>query len=270
MWDDLAKTPNEDVVSEDEKQISTKDLKLDNIGVLSKRKGLKILITGGSAVGKTRFCLSAPAPSLIIDTEMGVNALKSLAKDKDIKVHEVYCDNPNTFNFDAIKSLDELEKCIFYARNEGKELQTLCIDSMTSVWQWIQEWLRFEVERVGGKINKKGVPSDRRDWAKANTRHTSIVMALMNTEKHLILTAQAHSLYDAQGNMTGETKPSVQKNVPFLVDVVIELKKKRESGRNVYYGVVEKCRFPTNPNLEGTIIEDINFDKVYELLKNYI
>ena len=62
----------------------------------------------------------------------------------------------------------------------------------------------------------------------------------------------------------------MQKNLPFPVDVIIDLKKKRESGKIIYYGIIEKCAFPIIPNLEGTIIEDINFDKVYELFKNYI
>ena len=254
----------------EDKKIDVSNVKFEKVTNLQNRKGLKILISGNKAVGKTRFCLSSPNPSIIIDTEMGVNALKSLAKDKDIKICEVYCDNPNTFKFDPIISLNEIEKYIYYARNEDEKINTICIDSMTSVWQWMQDWLRYEITRVGGKINKKNVPSDRRDWAKATARHNAIVMGLLKTNKNVIFTSQAHPLYDGQGNMTGETKMSVQKNVPFLVDIVIELKKKRESGKTIYYGVVEKCRFPTNPNIEGMIINDITFDKVYELVKNYV
>lgn len=230
---------------------------------LKSRMYLKILLTGRSGTGKTRFCMSAQEPIYIIDTEEGVDPFFIKFKDKKIFVKKVYKVDENN-EFDSIASLDEIEKSVFDLRI-SVDGGTIAIDSMTSLWQWMQDWLRFEVLRSGGSINKKGVPSDRRDWAKATSRHNQIIMSLLGTNAHVILTAQNHPIYNSQGQETGIDKPSTQKNAPFLVDVILELKSRIKGGNVEYYGVVKKCRFPET-GLEGREIIDPTFDKIYEAI----
>ena len=230
---------------------------------LKKRDILKMMVTGRAGVGKTRFALSAPEPVYIMETETGVAPFAEFAKDRTINVKELYkCDEHGAF--DPMATLDEFENTIRYVRDKLPE-GTLVVDSLTSVWQWMQDWLRYEITHAGGKINRKGVPSDRRDWAKATARHNQIMMALLSMDCHVLVTAQNHPTYDATGNELNIDKTSTQKNAPFLVDVILELDSKIVGGVTKYFGRIKKCRFP-DLDIEGKIIENPTFDSVHKLI----
>ncbi len=241
------------------------------------RRYLKILVTGMPKTGKTRFSLSAPDPMVYIDSENGVNPFRDMVADKEINYCSAYRDNPETKQLDSIRSLAVIDDAIYQSRNHIKP-KTLVLDSMTSHWQWLQDFLRFEVVNKKGEFTKsgkptvmhtgsiRGVPSDRRDWALATARSLSTVMALMSADSHVILTAQSHYQYDAVGNVLQTTKPTCNKNLPFLIDVVIELKKRGSLGKGYeYYGVIKECRHPVE-GIQNKEIENPTFDKIFDMV----
>ena len=272
MWDKELLEKQEPVQQQTEKPGDIKPIPLKE---LHKKKGLKILLYGDTATGKTRFSLSAPGPILFLDTEMGVAPLAPLVKDKEVNVLEIFKLNPETYQLDSIKSLEEVDKAIFYLRNNSGSYGTVIMDSVTSIWQYLQDWLRFEVVEKRGETFKSGnptlqgvtqVPTDRRDWAAATTRHTNFIYNLMQLDQNFIAVAQSHPVYDDKGNATLNTKPSYQKNMPFLIDIVIKMEKRLNPITKTYkyFGTIEKCRIPVG--LEGTVVDDVTFDKVKNLL----
>jgi len=60
------------------------------------KSGLNILVYGGFGTGKSHFCLSAPEPIYVIDTEGGIKPLFRNFKDKDIPI-ELKLDFDNLF-----------------------------------------------------------------------------------------------------------------------------------------------------------------------------
>jgi hypothetical protein len=260
-----ASSGDSDVVEQRAESDLTPTLEFIPLEKIQQRKGIKILLYGANGVGKTRFCLGSEEPICIIDTEHGVAPLASLAKGKTVSVVPIAKINAKTFELDSVASLSLLERAIFEA-TASKKFRTVCVDSVTSVWSWLQDWLRYEVVRGGGKINIKGVPSDRRDWAKANSKYLAFMMNLMSADANVILTAQSHPVYDQQGQLTGETKPSYQKNTPFLVDMALELFKTFDGTKMKFYARVDKCRF-SHLDIVGKTIEEPTFDKIKALIE---
>lgn len=235
------------------------------------RKLLKLLITGRAKTGKTRLCLTAEEPILFLDTEFGAGLLAEQFKDKKIYYQDITKINEEG-QIDSIKSLDFLEECLMHARL--LKPKTIIIDSMTSIWQWLQDWLRYEVVDKKGESYKSGVstlnkftevPTDRRDWGKANHRHHSLIMNLLSLNCNIILTAQNHPTYDAQGNQLSIDKPAIQKNTPFLIDEVLELKREYKNGKVIFKAIIQDSRH-NGKELIGKEIEEPSFDKIKEII----
>ena len=234
-------------------------------------------MTGQPKTGKTRFCLSAPASICYVDTENGVNPFLDLVSEKQIHFCSAYQDNPETSQLDSVHSLNIVDKAIYESRNIIKP-QTFVLDSCTSIWQWMADWLRIEVLSKKGELTGRGTktitftgnimgnPSDRRDWSTATMKHISMVTALMSAPFHVIFTAQDHPAYDAQGNILNTMKTSCNKNLPYAVDIIIEMKKRLMPDKTMeHYAIIKDCRHPV-PNIQGTEIVNPTFDKIYTLV----
>ncbi len=257
----------EDVEVRDEKEL-LEDIKVVRLEQLVQRRGLKILVYGRPAVGKTRFCLTAPSPIFFIDTEFAVGAFSGsdIVKGKQIDVVNIFAINPNKWEMDSVRMVYDIEKILakLHLSKNSNQYSTVCLDSATSLWKYLQDWLRYEVVRLGGKINIKGVPADRRDWAKANSKYYAIMQTLIAGNWNVVATVQSQLTYDSNGNPIGY-KPSMQKDTEFYFDIVMALDKKEGSdGKMRYYGKIVKCRFPVG--IEGMIIENPDFDKIYNLV----
>jgi hypothetical protein len=252
-------------VEELEKQI--KEFKAIDLSQLHKERGLKILIYGLPGSGKTHFCLTAPDPIVFIDTEFSVDQFYPLVKNKKIYCYQVFEYDKNTFEMDSTLMLKKVEKAIYEITNIIKP-KTIVIDSGTSIWQYLQDWLRYTVVKIGDKLNKKGVPADRRDWWRANSKYYGILMSLLASSANLIITAQSKPDYDERGNPIGSS-PSMQKYTPYWVGIILELDTEvTQSGNVNYFATIRKCRTPTKEPLVGTRFENPSFDKLAELLKS--
>ena len=237
---------------------------------VNKEKYLRVLIVGRAKTGKTRFCLSAEEPILFLDTEFGAQLLADEFKDKKVYYKSVTIINEEG-QIDTIKSLDFLEYCLKQSRKLG--VKTIIIDSATSIWQRMQDWLRYEIVEKKGETYKSGtstlnkfteVPTDRRDWGKANQRYNSLIMNMLSFNCNVLLTAQNHPTYDQQGNQLPIDKPTVQKNTPFLMDVVLEMKRETAGIGNVRFeSVIVDSRYK-GKEMIGKKILDPTFNKVYE------
>jgi len=118
------------------------------------RRGLKVLVIGKSKTGKTRFSIEAPEPILFIDTEFSVGGYKSLIGDKKIDVIDLMYVDEN-YEMDSIKMVRILEIIAGKLHREWKgKYKTVVIDSGTTLWKIYQDWLRYEIVKEGGRLNK--------------------------------------------------------------------------------------------------------------------
>lgn len=237
------------------------------IDELGPRYGRKLLIFGGAKTGKSSFALSSPEPIYIIDTENGIKPLKSLFKGKNIHVFDVIEVDDKTFSIDEHRTIEKLKLTLGHIRHELIKyntetglLGTVVIDSMTTLWNIIMQWLNVEVIKMGAIVTARDVPADRRNWRKVNSLHSGIITQLMAMPAHVVMTAHvkegssSDELVDSTVVSGGETieVPRTQQWVKNDVDAVIRTFKDRSTKK--FYGQVWLSRYPELK--EGEIIEN--------------
>lgn len=231
----------------------------------AKRRGMKMLVIGKTNVGKTRFSLTAEDPILFIDTEFAVSTYKDLVKDKQVDVIDLLFIDEETKEVDSVKTIEVLDKIAGKLLTDWKnKYKTVVIDSGTTLWKVYQDWLRYEVVREGGRLNKKGVPVDRRDWGKANSKYEGLLSLLIASDMNVILTIQEQPEYDGLGNMIGY-KPVMQKRTQYFFDIHLRLDKDLLKNPPEFYGEVVNFRF--NPAFEGKKMLNPTFDKIKKLIE---
>lgn len=239
---------------------------------LGQRAGLKLLVFGKEKTGKTTIGLSGEQPIYIIDTENGIKPLIDLHKGKDYTIYDVIrSDTKNFLHIDETATIEVFgasmaeirNKVLEYNQRTGK-FATIVIDSLSTMWDIMLQWLNVEVLRADGKINKKDVPADRRDWKKLNRLYSGLLVQLMNMPAHVILIAQAKEVFDSEDVSDlalGKEAPRVQKWTPHQVDAVI----KTFTDGNRYFGQVWVSRYPKLK--KGEIIENPTLQKIVDKVR---
>jgi len=168
--------------------------------------------------------------------------------------------DPETAEPDPALSLSKVEKALTALREVEKG--TICIDSGTDIWDWLQAWM----ERTATKRTKTGGVY-RFEWARVKQRWRQMVLRLMAKPLHFIITAQPQEVYDADGRPTGVFRPRIQRATPHMVDLVLRIDKTYTKGQSKpkHIATLTKCRFQRGFNLE---VEDVTFDKLCQKLKD--
>lgn len=234
------------------------------------KTGLKVLIFGETDTMKTGFALSAvkaAPPVFDFDTELGAPPLFIHFTKEELDQID-WCDatflDPKSDLPDPLVMLQKLESSITAIKEftdnvtpEKPIAGTVVIDSLTDVWDWIQEWL----EGVG--VKKKGTLL-RFNWPKARHRIKKLIFRLIAKPVHLICTAHPQVIY-VGSEATDRFRPRVEKALPHRFDLVIHAKRFEVPGAPVQYkAYVTKCRFKKGWRPEFT---DITFKKVLDKLQ---
>jgi len=262
------------------------DVKIEPIELtfeqLLPRRGIKALVFGRQKSGKSELLLKAAdlgVPVRIIDLENGLIPLMDNVKEKDIKIYPVVVVDEGepghyTIERDEYKTVELFKatlgkiknEAIQYNKDTGK-LMVIGIDSMSVFWEVVKEWLNVDVIRQGGKLNKKGIPSDRRDWGKVSKLWDGIMGMLMNLPAHVILIAQAKDAYEVDekgyGHEAGFDDPRVRKTTPHQVDLTIQLFVDEEGGR--YFAKVRESRYPKLKR--NQLFENLTLQKLIDAIK---
>lgn len=266
-------------VSENKTFKTKQEQKVDNITSDIKNKKFVTLLYGDAGTGKTYISLTFPAPILFIDTENRADLTKhALFKEKDIKIVEpvsLKTEITKTMDdvFDEVQSLDNLTSAIaeFVKEiTEGKRKSgTIVIDSTSDIWSWIQSWMFSKLSKMTTKTGTTRANEDLQtvssqlDWKMANNKHETIVKVLRSlTSKgiYVVFTAKEKSAPEyVTTKPTAKEKIRAQKDLPFIADVIINLKKED----NKYIGIVEKLGIKST-NEKSTIVEP-NFEKIEKL-----
>jgi len=260
-----------DMEVRDEREL--KEFNIETLSQMAKRRGMRILVIGKPKVGKTRFGsetskVESDKKVLYIDTEDALSVFEGADFLDPTKIDVVNLYDSRLNEMDSIKMISKLQgvlEKLTHDINFSNQYHTVVLDSESSIWEYLQDYMKYEITRIGLKLNIKGVPSDRRDWRIANSKHWGIMQTLTSGNRNVIITVQAQPEYDQQGNMRGY-KPSMQKKTEFFADITIVLDKRTDAmGNNIYFGKVTNCRYPL-PGIEGKIIENPSFQKIKELV----
>ena len=205
-----------------------------------KRKGLKIGIWGPPETGKTYFGLSAPPPIFVISTEQGVTQVAHHFPNKDIRIVETLSLKPDlegVLQADPVESLENVEKAISSIKDitEG----TIVIDSLSDIWDWVQFWM--EATAIGKDKRSDGGVFQ---WAygRANERYKYLLLKCISRPTHFVGIARTKPIY-AGNQDTGAKDARWQKDTPFMLDIIIALKKILQGTTVSYMSTIEKCRF---------------------------
>jgi hypothetical protein len=121
------------------------------------------------------------------------------------------------------------------------------------------------------RIDPKATVKSGWDWDYANSLHETIIQQAMSLPCHVIFTGEDKAEYTGNYQPSGDFVPRWQKQVPFRVDIVMQLKKIRnvESGMFEFYGEITDSRHmdPTLHSLMGTVMKNPTFQKILDLIE---
>lgn len=235
-------------------------------------EGFRLSIFGESGVGKTHLCANAPGEVFFIDTEGTAKTVidkQDMDQRKKIRLMNVkqkFTDEVEIINYTA--TLEGLEKAVdsIYRYTQGDPENgvpkpprgTIVIDSASDLWDWLQFWLSIQTDLARAKSGKM----IQTEWQRPNKRHKEILDKLLLTGWNVILTAQAHPVYDSGGQMTTMNDPKWQKGVPFWADVSGELRNK--GGETEF--VIRKCRH--DKFLVGKVVPNPTFESIVKFISD--
>ena len=251
---------------------------------IEKPKANVYLFFGDTASGKTFSALSLPSPVYVIDTENRAISTKYYNyKDKEIHIFEpvqlrTEFDSVNNDSFDTYKTIEEINKFIIDFANEVKSGRikegTLVIDSVTDIWSFVQDWSMTELsKRFTAKGEKRADPvlmkmQNQFDWGIPNKRHAEmlgILRSLIRYGINIVFTARERDQPDYVKDTKVQTlrdKIRSQKDVLFLADVIVHLKKFVDVGKVRYLAQIHKLEGLAPPTEQ---IENITFEKLVKL-----
>jgi len=193
------------------------------------QRRLKLLLYGEAGVGKTTAACQMPRP-YFIDTEGGTLHYGDLIEASDGAVF-------------ATNSLDDVEQEVLALMTEEHGFRTVVIDSFTTLYETVLEKGEKEVGNEFG-----------RHYAFANKQCKRLFNMLSMIDLNVVVSAHSKPLYGDDMKVIG-TAPDAWKKLPYLFDLVVELKKRGKKR----VGVVQKTRLSEFPDLETF---DWSFDEL--------
>lgn len=252
--------------------------------------GIVCLLFGDSSSGKTYVSQTFPEPIYIIDTEQ--RAIKTKWEhfnNKEIHIVDPYEINtiPGQSNdcFDTHATIENITRTIIWYSNEVKSGRikggTLVIDSVSDIWKHVMEWGMIELSHYTNKDGSKKADlmlmriNNQTDWRICNKRFDeiagSVLRRLLPYGINIVLTAREEQVpqyvVEKLGHQEITLKDKIRghKDVPFLADVIFNLKKieNKETGMIRYAAKLEKLGAK---KIQTQIITDLDYEKIKELM----
>ena len=206
-------------------------------------------------VGKTHLCLSAPRPIYFFDTENKAHiAIEQLEDSSDIHLFNLLTEvKDSKGNVDKDKAIDMLRDTLRGIKN--LEEGTIVIDSLSSVWAWIQHWFNTspEIQR-----NSSGIPY-RFEYGRPNSRFFEIGELLQETKMNIVCTMKSKPKVNSDGSDAGYNIMECQRHTGYFLEFYGELerlgKKRQFTVKGTNYG-----------DLDGFVISDPTFEGIREAI----
>lgn len=243
---------------------------------------LLVELWGQEKVRKTTTALTFPAPIYLLNFDRDASPIIARFPKKKIYVKDFQLpyDHEMTAG-DAASILKE-----FWAASRealSQPFGTVVIDTVTHLWKVQQVYiLRDILERRESRTqSQKEARIYPFDYARANTLYENLLLAPKYSRMHVVFIGRARAVYNSQSEPTGEVEAQVQKDTPYLVNLVVHLERRTEEVSFIkskdevkrivsrlkipkFVGVVEASGFDTSH--VGEEIEDPTYEKFMKLL----
>jgi len=219
--------------------------------------GLKVVAWGDYGTGKTYLGLSAPEPVYVVDTEFGAAKVAAVHfKNKDIRIFEAKVIDEDTGEADFLKSLEAVENAVT-ALKDVKE-GTIVVDSISDIYTWLNAWVMRTATRKVAASGREYI--ERLACSARNEKYYLMIMRLLTSPCHVVLTAKEVPVYGERGQELGWKGPRWMAQTPYWCDCVIHIRKVELNPSDLrFYGVIEKLR---HKRLVNAKIENVTFDKL--------
>jgi hypothetical protein len=223
----------------------------------SSSNGVKMLVYGGSGVGKTLLCATAPAP-IILSAESG---LLSLSPQNQKRILGTSVDIPVI----PIKTYQDLEEAYTWLTTDphAQHFQTICLDSLTEIGEAVL-------------ANEKNLYKDMRQaYGEMIEKTIRLVKLYRDLPKHVYMSAKMQKVKDeVTGAMLfGPAMPGAKlaEQLPYFFDEVFNLNVGKDNdGRQFRY-------LRTDPDLQYAakdrsgaldVIEQPNLNNIINKINN--
>lgn len=232
--------------------------------------GRIFLLYGLPGSGKTYTAMTAAASGrdiIVADTELRAMDKKLKFFNKD-NVHIVellqlgsVMQLPALEGFDDERTISRLGNVIMQYHKEGPDNGVFVVDTMSEVWRFVQSAGKRRLAKAG-KIDMDTFSLKTQfDWGQITGLHNKIMLMLrvLTRDKgtDVILTARANWIPDYVGAKEDIYMMS-QKDVPFLSDVVIQLRRQVPKGRVKMSGNIEAIIEKAGENDPSKVANVIN------------
>ena len=253
---------------------------------IEKPEAFTTLLFGDTGCGKTYTAFTFPEPIYVIDTEARAISTKYY----NFPNKKIFIQEPLEFKtefdlkdddpLDTHGTIEKITKLVidFANRVKSEEIKggTMVIDSTTDLWFLIQDWGVYELSKYTNKDGTKKADimmmrvGNQLDWKLMNKRHLILVNILKQLNKYgiyVVFTAREDNPPEyAQkvANVEVKDKIRAQKDLPFVADVIINLKKQVVQGQLIkYMGFIEKLSGKPRPVQP---LENPTYEKIQNLL----
>lgn len=222
-----------------------------NSGLIKDR--LIVSVEGMDKQGKTHFALTAPAPLVFFNFDIGLEGVlhKHLGNGRDIYVQDVRLPAvKDTGDYNYLSALETFKRA-YVDTMAMPEVQSIVIDTATELWE-LMRMARF------GKLTQV-MPHH---YGPVNAEYREILRMAYDSDKNLILVHKVKAEYVNDKN-TGNMVRSGFKDTGFMVQVNA-LSYRDED--DAFHLEVLNCRH--NPQARGMDLEGdmVNFDMLKELV----
>ena len=229
-----------------------------------------VALWGGEKTGKTHFCLTAPQPIYLINTDHGYRELlrRPEFRDLDILVEDI-CEDPAAGalgSFEAAQPALALfhETYMGWIQELKQHTGTIIIDNASFLWDLVQYVKLEEAKRERFDKQSKAKTVDelrdsRFDYGPVNHYYNVMMRAIYNTQGNLILTHSAKSKYDERGQELGQLQMQGFRGTGSIVQAVCQTYK----DKGAFKLVVTHSRHA--PGQEGIWTQN-TYPKLWDLL----
>lgn len=185
---------------------------------------------GLTGCGRSSFALSAPGPIAYIHTNEKVKGIiEPFAKIKEIRAHNFAGTFFGTLEQKREQAMDSWRAFRRHYLDAYKWARTIVIDTDTELWSLLRLAFFGDFKPEGGRVD--------REWGPVNAEWMSIIKRYRSqTKTNLILLGQSGDEYapgaskngkQGMDQKTGRMVRSGQKQIPYLADVGLYLKKRK-------------------------------------------
>src|SRR5215471_1022312 len=177
---------------------------------------LVIGLWGDAKTGKTHFCLTAPGPLYLINTDHGFSELLGRDEFRDLDIwaedvtEDISAGTPGSFEA-AQAALARFHETYtgWIQQIERNGRGTIIVDNASFLWELVQYVKLEEAKRARfaqqSKVKSFEELRDQRfDYGPVNHYYNVMMRAIYNTPGNLILTHSARSKYNERGEETSQ------------------------------------------------------------------